>query len=178
MPNVQSVVRSFRLLEALTTGELGITELADRTDLPKSTVARLIRTLEGVRAVERVDDDGRYRIGPQIVSLAGVASPTANLVSIVRPHLRLLAEMTGEDAGLAVPDGHRVHHPRPGPGHQLDQAPVTAAEVEDPLPLDVAQELERVMSRFGQSLVKISDAFTSDYDRLMRRLSEMSRASA
>ena len=42
----------------------------------------------------------------------------------------------------------------------------------------VAQELERVMSRFGQSLVKISDAFTSDYDRLMRRLSEMSRASA
>lgn len=110
MPNVQSVARAFRLLEALTTGEMGITELADRTDLPKSTVARLTRTLEDLGALERVDDEGRYRVGPQIVALAGVASPTANLVSIVRPHLRLLAELTGEDAGLSVPDGHRVHY--------------------------------------------------------------------
>lgn len=110
MASVQSVARAFRILEALTTGDLGITELADRSDLPKSTVARLTRTLEDLGAVERVDDDGRYRIGPQIVALAGVASPTANLVSIVRPHLRLLAEMTGEDAGLSVPDGDRAHY--------------------------------------------------------------------
>lgn len=110
MASVQSVTRAFRILEALTTGELGITQLSERSDLPKSTVARLTRTLEELGAVERVDDEGRYRIGPEIVALAGVASPTANLVSIVRPHLRLLAEMTGEDAGLSVPDGHRAHY--------------------------------------------------------------------
>lgn len=110
MASVQSVTRAFRILEVLMTGELGITELAARADLPKSTVARLTRTLEDIGAVERVDDEGRYRIGPEIVTLAGVASPTANLVSIVRPHLRLLAEITGEDAGLAVPDGHRAHY--------------------------------------------------------------------
>lgn len=92
------------------TGDLGITELAERAKLPKSTIARLTRTLEDIGAVERVDDEGRYRIGPEIVTLAGVASPTANLVSIVRPHLRLLAEITGEDAGLSVPDGHRAHY--------------------------------------------------------------------
>src|SRR5690606_4055781 len=103
MPNVQSVVRAFHLLEALTAGDLGITELAERTELPKSTVARLVRTLERIGAVERADEDGRYRIGAQIVNLAGVASPTANLISIVRPHLRLLADLTGEDAGLSVP---------------------------------------------------------------------------
>ena len=110
MPNVQSVVRAFHLLEALTAGDLGITELAERTELPKSTVARLVRTLERIGAVERADEDGRYRIGAQIVNLAGVASPTANLISIVRPHLRLLADLTGEDAGLSVPDGNRVHY--------------------------------------------------------------------
>ncbi|MGH8911922.1 MAG: IclR family transcriptional regulator, partial [Acidimicrobiia bacterium] len=110
MANVQSVARAFRILEALATGELGITELAARADLPKSTVARLTSTLEEIGAVERADDEGRYQIGPEIVALAGVASPTANLVSIVRPHLRLLAELTGEDAGLAVPDGHRAHY--------------------------------------------------------------------
>lgn len=40
------------------------------------------------------------------------------------------------------------------------------------------QELDRVFSRFGQSLAKISDAFTGDYEKLTRRLSEMSRAVA
>lgn len=104
------MARAFRILEALATGELGITELAARSGLPKSTVARLVGTLEDLGAVERAGDENRYRIGPEIVALAGVASPTASLVSVVRPHLRLLAEATGEDAGLAVPDGHRVHY--------------------------------------------------------------------
>lgn len=110
MASVQSVSRAFSILEALSTGEMGITELAARADLPKSTVARLVRTLEDLKAVERVDDDGRYRIGSQIVGLAGVASPTANLVSLARPQLRFLAELTGEDAGFSVPDGYRVHY--------------------------------------------------------------------
>jgi len=39
----------------------------------------------------------------------------------------------------------------------------------------VAQELNRVFARFGQSLTRISDAFTTDYERLTRKLSEMSR---
>lgn len=110
MASVQSVSRAFSILEALSTGEMGITDLAARADLPKSTVARLVRTLEGLGAVERIDDDGRYRIGDQIVTLAGVASPTANLVSLTRPQLRFLAEQTGEDAGFSVPDGYRVHY--------------------------------------------------------------------
>lgn len=110
MASVQSVSRAFRILEALATGDLGITEISARSALPKSTVARLTRTLEEIGAVERVDDDGRYRIGPEIVALAGVASPTANIVSLARPHLRLLAEMTGEDSGFSVPDGYRVHY--------------------------------------------------------------------
>lgn len=110
MANVQSVSRAFSLLNALSTGEMGITELADRVDLPKSTVARLTRTLEEIGAVERAEEEGRYRIGHEIVTLAGVASPTANLVSLARPQLSVLVETTGEDAGLSVPDGYRVHY--------------------------------------------------------------------
>lgn len=110
MASVQSVERAFRILEALSTEDMGITELAARARLPKSTVARLTATLEDIGAVERIDEDGRYRIGPEIIALAGVASPTASLVTVVRPHLRLLAEATGEDAALAVPDGHRAHY--------------------------------------------------------------------
>jgi chromosome segregation ATPase len=42
----------------------------------------------------------------------------------------------------------------------------------------VEQELSRVFTRFGQALVRISDAFTGDYEKLTRRLAEMSRSVA
>lgn len=40
----------------------------------------------------------------------------------------------------------------------------------------LAQELERVFNRFGTSLTRISDAYTKDYEGLIKRLAEMSRA--
>lgn len=39
----------------------------------------------------------------------------------------------------------------------------------------VAQEMERVMNRFGRSLAQISGSFTDDYSALVRRLSELSK---
>lgn len=40
------------------------------------------------------------------------------------------------------------------------------------------QELERVLSHFGTSLARISDGFVTDYDRLTKRLAELSRVVA
>jgi IclR family transcriptional regulator, acetate operon repressor len=110
MASVQSVSRAFRVLDALATGDMGITEIADHSSLPKSTVARLVRTLEEVQAVERAGSEGRYRIGSQIVTLARAASPNAGLLALTRPHLRSLARATGEDAGFSIPAGYRVHY--------------------------------------------------------------------
>jgi DNA-binding IclR family transcriptional regulator len=179
MASVQSVTRAFSILEALATGDLGITELADRSRLPKSTVARLTRTLEEVGAVERIDDDGHYRIGPQIVALAGVASPTANLVSIVRPHLRMLAELTGEDAGLAVPDGHRAHYidqassdndiqVRDWTGSRVSMHATPSGQVM------LASWPEERLSRFlERPLNAFTDATITDADELRKRLARV-----
>ncbi len=109
MSTVQSVERTFQILEALAVAELNITEVANRVDLPKSTVSRLLGTLEELGAVER-PDGGRYRIGASISALAGAANPIADLVSVARPSLTRLVRSIGEDAGLSVPDGHRVHY--------------------------------------------------------------------
>jgi DNA-binding IclR family transcriptional regulator len=98
------------LLEQLASEEMGVTRLAEATDLPKSTVARLLKTLEHAGAVEWVDDPARYRIGASIVSLAGASDPQLDLIARTRPHLVVLAQMTGEDAGLAVPDGRLAHY--------------------------------------------------------------------
>lgn len=40
------------------------------------------------------------------------------------------------------------------------------------------QELERVLSHFGTSLARISDGFVTDYERLTKRLAELSRVVA
>ncbi len=87
-----------------------MTKLAEASDLPKSTVARLLKTLEHEGAVEWDTATARYRIGPSIVSLAGSTDPAADLIAHTRPHLVVLAEVTGEDAGLAVPDGRLTHY--------------------------------------------------------------------
>ncbi len=110
MAAVQSIERAFLLLEAVATGSIGVTELAARVDLPKSTVARILKTLEQVGAVERVAADGRYRIGETVTGLAGTGQPAADLAARARPHLRMLAREIGEDAGLSVPDGYQVHY--------------------------------------------------------------------
>ncbi len=99
---VQSIKRSFALLRALALGPVGVTELAERVDLPKSTVARLLASLEAERAVEQTEAGGEYRLGPGLIDIAGSAPPGRNLVAAARPHLLELAESIGEVAGLSV----------------------------------------------------------------------------
>ena len=108
--NVQSIERAFLLLEEISRTEVGVTELAEQADLPKSTVARILNTLVEVGAVERMEPDSVYRIGPKVFNLSAGRGMTVHLTARARPHLRMLAREIGEDAGLSVPDGHRVHY--------------------------------------------------------------------
>ncbi len=110
MSTVQSVQRAFSILRQLASAEMGVTELAAATDLPKSTVARMLATLEQEGAVVQVVASGAYQIGPAIVALVGSETRRPDLIARSRPHLVVLAHETGEDAGLSVPDGYRVHY--------------------------------------------------------------------
>lgn len=110
MSRVQSIERAFRVLGALVDGPLGVTEIASRVDLAKSTVARLLAALDAEGAVERVTDPRRYRLGPRISSLASGRQETRGLVAIAHPALVELAAETGEAAGLSVADGRTMHY--------------------------------------------------------------------
>ena len=61
--SIQTIERAFTLLRALALGPVGVTELAERIDLPKSTVARLLAALEAENAVEQIETGGGYRLG-------------------------------------------------------------------------------------------------------------------
>ena len=110
MSRVQSIERAFAVLGALGDGPLGVTEVADRVHLPKSTVARLLASLATEGAVEQVPDGTDYRIGGRLVTLAAGVRPTRSLVALARPHLVELAGSIGEAAGLSIPDGFLVHY--------------------------------------------------------------------
>jgi DNA-binding IclR family transcriptional regulator len=110
MSSVQSIRRAFGVLGALADGPLGVTEVAERSGLPKSTAARLLATLAGEGAVEQVPGETQYRLGPRLVTLAAGLTPTRTIAAVARPALEELAGSTGEAAGLSVPDGDLVHY--------------------------------------------------------------------
>jgi DNA-binding IclR family transcriptional regulator len=107
---VQSIERAFAVLSALGDGPLGVTVVAERVRLPKSTVARLLAALMAEGAVEQVPGGTDYRIGERLVGLAAGVQQTRSLVAITRPQLVDLASRTGEAAGLSIPDSFTVHY--------------------------------------------------------------------
>ena len=79
MSGVQSIERAFSILRVLARGPVGVTEIADRTDLPKSTVSRLLAALEHEGAVSQSEAGGEYAIGATMATLGEAASPTGSL---------------------------------------------------------------------------------------------------
>ena len=110
MQRVQSIDQAFQLLGEVADDPAGISELSRRLDLPTSTVARLLSTLEGLGAVERLDSGTGYRIGPSVVTMAASIDPTQSLLAVAQPHLVELVEMVAEAVGVSIPAGYDVHY--------------------------------------------------------------------
>jgi DNA-binding IclR family transcriptional regulator len=127
---VQSIERAFAVLSALADGPLGVTEVAHRVGVPKSTAARLLTALWHVGAVEQEAGGTRYRLGPRIADLAARHVPTRDLVAVARPYLVELATAVGEVAGLSVPDGRVVHYvDQVGTAHEVQVRDWTGSRV-------------------------------------------------
>lgn len=106
---VQSLERAFAILAAIADRPAGVSALALQLELPKSTVSRLLSSLEELGAAERVDGR-RWAVGPGVEALLGPTPLERSLAALARPELARLVETLGEDAGLGLPDGHEVHY--------------------------------------------------------------------
>jgi DNA-binding IclR family transcriptional regulator len=107
---IQSVQRATRLLKAFDSGpaELGVMELSRRVDLHKSTVSRLLATLESEGLIERVPETDKYRLGFMLMRLAGQVTHFGDVREAARPMLVELSERSRETVHLAVLDGDEV----------------------------------------------------------------------
>ncbi|WP_374441943.1 IclR family transcriptional regulator [Stella sp.] len=103
-----AVDRALAVLLAFRDGDRGLTlgELSRRTGLYKSTLMRLLASLERQRfALRRAD--GTWSLGPTLFRLGALFERSLDLRSVVEPTLRALAAETGESVSLYVRERDR-----------------------------------------------------------------------
>ncbi|SFC74986.1 transcriptional regulator, IclR family [Polaromonas sp. OV174] len=145
-----AVDRAVSLLSAFRLGEASLTlsELAARTQLYKSTVLRLLASLEHARLVRRLEGGG-YALGSEVARLNAVYAASFSLDRAVMAVLRELVAVTRESAAYHLVQGqgaeavrlcrYRVDSPQPVRDH---------LQAGDLLPLDRGTG-GRVLTAFG-----------------------------
>lgn len=110
---VAAADRAFTLLNAFSAEKpiCTLSELALHTRLYKSTVLRLLASLQHAQLVQRLDD-GRYALGSEVARLHHVYTASFSLEDIVLPVLRVLVAATGESAAYHVVQGTGVSQRR------------------------------------------------------------------
>ncbi len=99
-----ALLHGIRVLQAFSREEpiLGVSEIARRVGLHKSTVSRILATLEQANLVERHPTSGRFRLGVGVIALAGPMLANLDVRRVARPFLEDLTRRTGETTGLFV----------------------------------------------------------------------------
>lgn len=106
---VQSVSSAIDVLECLMRDEeVGISDVARRLGVAKSTVHRLLSTLCARGLAERNPDTGRYRLGMRLYELGQMASDRYPLRRAALPLLEELRQASGLTVHLTVADGADV----------------------------------------------------------------------
>ena len=89
---------------------LSITELTENLDLPRTTIYRILNSLQRHEMVRR-DEDGAYHLGRRLLTLASHVSSRASdfdLATVAQPFLDRLAADVGEGVKLSVLDNEGV----------------------------------------------------------------------
>lgn len=103
---VAAVDRALAIVQAIASQPepLSLARLSAATDLYKSTILRLLGSLENARYITRLDD-GNYTLGPAIFRLGLAYEQAHPLREIVRPILEALVKSGTESASLHIRHG-------------------------------------------------------------------------
>jgi DNA-binding IclR family transcriptional regulator len=102
----RSLLRGIEILRAFRPGSylLGNSDIAERTGLAKSTVSRLTQTLVSVGMLELDSEQRAYRLAPATLSFAHSMRTGSQVLQLIAPKMRAVAESQGINVGLAAPD--------------------------------------------------------------------------
>lgn len=147
--SVPPVERALRLLRHIGDGEKcrNLSTTSKALGINRTTLIRLIHTLEANRMIEEIEQGAGYQLGPGVISLAAQAIHGRDIVRICQPLLQELAQVTGMSAHLGILDGkdlvylsretpnaHLVSNMQPGsrlPAHASSGGRALLAEMTD-----------------------------------------------
>jgi IclR family KDG regulon transcriptional repressor len=110
MREIQSLSRGLQLLNIIAeAGEAqGVSDLAQQIGIDKSSVSRLLKTMEGFGYVQQEKQSRRYIIGKHFHSLAWQLVNRYSLREKAKPYIHRLAYATGECAHIGVYSAGKV----------------------------------------------------------------------
>ena len=142
--SLRSVGIALDVLECFATdAELGVTDIARRLGIAKSTAHRMLTVLTARGYTEQVAATGKYRLGIHVYELGQLAQARNALRHAALPVMRYISDTTGLTINLSVPDGadmvfverlekpgleeHLEHVGRRMPAHVTSSGKVVAA---------------------------------------------------
>jgi DNA-binding IclR family transcriptional regulator len=179
--SIRAVERALDVLQCFTsqTPELTMSQISSLIGINKSTVHRLLSTLERKRFVERDPLSGVYKPGLRLLQIASLAMEHNSLRRLAAPFLHNLCDQYRENVNLSILDGGDVVYVdvvessqrvklAATPGQQLPAFCTASGKAilaflpED----DVKRILERGMPRYTRSTLASQEAFFEDVYRI------------
>lgn len=134
-PGVGAVNRALEILDAYSERDVSLTlaELSTRTGMYKSTILRILESLENFGYIQRTRD-GAYRLGPKTLYLGSIYQRHFSTAEFVPQELKRLAEEVNETASFYIRENdsrvcvhrHEASRAVRATVHQGDQLPLNA----------------------------------------------------
>lgn len=107
---VQALDRAMDILDILSLEPegLGVTQIAERAALHKSTAHRIVMALSERGYLEKSQKGSQYKIGLKMVDICSVYLNSVELKTEARPMLRDITQRTGLTSHLAILDGNQA----------------------------------------------------------------------
>lgn len=107
VPAVQRTIQVLELLSASPSG-YSLADLSRQTKIPKSSLFRILLTLDRSSVVHLDESRGTYSLGSKLIDWGTQALDKIDLKTITHPHLIRLAHETRESYYVAVLDDYEV----------------------------------------------------------------------
>ena len=101
---VQSIERGIEILRLLEAGPLGVTELANATALPKTTVHRLLKTFEAHHWVE-FNRAKKYQLSWGVLPMAKSFLTSLDVRAIAQPYMVAIRDQLQQSVNLFLAQG-------------------------------------------------------------------------
>lgn len=107
---ITALARGLKVLACFRKGEtmLGNHDIAERCNLPRSTVSRLTYTLTKLGYLHYIEAEAKYRLGTAILALGTTMLSQLDIRGIARPYMQEIAAYSSGSVGLGTRDQRSI----------------------------------------------------------------------